>query len=75
MATYISLFEHLGLFSGGILKEKNYERNYQTTDGLKILITQKIQKITSSMLKRVFKNMHKRVQLYLLDSGGHFEHL
>ena len=42
-------------FLVGYLKDKVYESNSQTTDDLKIAITQKIQKITSSILKSVSK--------------------
>lgn len=62
-------------FLWGYLKDKVYEGDPQTIDDLKIAITQRIQEITPSMLKRVSKNMRKRVQLCLQERGGHFEHL
>ena len=59
----------------GYLKDKFYEGNPQTIDNLKISVIQRMQEITPSMLKRVSKNMRKRVQICLQERGGHFEHL
>ncbi|KAJ4450701.1 hypothetical protein ANN_02130 [Periplaneta americana] len=46
-----------------------------TLDDLKHNITQEIQAIDNRVLQRVASNMERRVELCLMQDGGHFQHL
>ena len=69
MATAVSGFDYAGLLSMGSLKRQGLRP--QTLDDLKHNITQEIQAID----KRVASNMERRVELCLVQDGGHFQQL
>ncbi|KAJ4447919.1 hypothetical protein ANN_09928 [Periplaneta americana] len=57
------------------LKDRVYATRPQTLDDLKHNITQEIQAIDNRVLQRVASNMERRVELCLMQDGGHFQHL
>ncbi|KAJ4439393.1 hypothetical protein ANN_07515 [Periplaneta americana] len=63
------------LFLLGYLKYRVYATRPQTLDDLKHKITQEIQAIDNRVLQRVASNMERRVELCLMQDGGHFQHL
>ncbi|KAJ4450679.1 hypothetical protein ANN_02108 [Periplaneta americana] len=62
-------------FLWGYLKDRVYATRPQTLDDLKHNITQEIQAIDNRVLQRVASNMERRVELCLMQDGGHFQHL
>ncbi|KAJ4450907.1 hypothetical protein ANN_02341 [Periplaneta americana] len=62
-------------FLWGYLKDRVYATRPQTVDDLKHNITQEIQAIDNRVLQRVASNMERRVELCLMQDGGHFQHL
>ncbi|KAJ4427332.1 hypothetical protein ANN_24952 [Periplaneta americana] len=62
-------------FLWGYLKDRVYATRPQTLDDLKHNITQEIQAIDNRVLQRVASNMERRVELCLMQNGGHFQHL
>ncbi|KAJ4433897.1 hypothetical protein ANN_16210 [Periplaneta americana] len=64
----------LDFFLWGYLKDRVYATRPQTLDDLKH-ITQEIQAIDNRVLQRVANNMERRVELCLMQDGGHFQHL
>ncbi|KAJ4450238.1 hypothetical protein ANN_01657 [Periplaneta americana] len=58
-------------FLWGYLKDRVYATRPQTLDDLK----QEIQVIDNRVLQRVASNMERRVELCLMQDGGHFQHL
>ncbi|KAJ4434753.1 hypothetical protein ANN_23322 [Periplaneta americana] len=61
-------------FLWGYLKDGVYATRPQTLEDLKH-ITQEIQAIDNRVLQRVASNMERRVELCLMQDGGHFQHL
>ncbi|KAJ4446929.1 hypothetical protein ANN_13630 [Periplaneta americana] len=61
-------------FLWGYLKDRVYATRPQTLDDLKHNITQEIQ-ANNRVLQRVASNMERRVELCLMQDGGHFQHL
>ncbi|KAJ4448780.1 hypothetical protein ANN_00171 [Periplaneta americana] len=64
-----------GFFLWGYLKDRVYTTRPQALDDLKHNITQEIQAIDNRVLQRVASNMKRRVELCLMQDGGHFQHL
>ncbi|KAJ4437880.1 hypothetical protein ANN_13819 [Periplaneta americana] len=62
-------------FLWGYLKDRVYATRPQTLDDLKHNITQEIQAIDNRVLQRVASNIERRVELCLMEDGGHFQHL
>ncbi|XP_069704751.1 uncharacterized protein [Periplaneta americana] len=62
-------------FLWGYLKDRVYATRPQTLDDQKHNITQEIQAIDNRVLQRVASNMERRVELCLMQDGGHFQHL
>ncbi|KAJ4443577.1 hypothetical protein ANN_05251 [Periplaneta americana] len=62
-------------FLWGYLKDRVYATRPQTLDDLKHNITQEIQAIDNRVLQRVASNMERRVELCLMQDGGHIQHL
>ncbi|KAJ4438208.1 hypothetical protein ANN_14147 [Periplaneta americana] len=62
-------------FLWGYLKNRVYATRPQTLDDPKHNITQEIQAIDNRVLQRVASNMERRVELCLMQDGGHFQHL
>ena len=62
-------------FLWGHLKDRVYATRPQTLDDLKHNITQEIQAIDNRVLQRVASNMERRVELCLMQDGGHFQQL
>ncbi|KAJ4445889.1 hypothetical protein ANN_12575 [Periplaneta americana] len=61
-------------FLWGYLKDRVYATRPQTLEDLKHNITQEIQ-ANNRVLQRVASDMERRVELCLMQDGGHFEHL
>jgi predicted transcriptional regulator len=55
-------------------KKLVYSNNPQTTDDLKMAITEYIRNVDRAILNTVFENTVRRVNKYLETGGGHFEH-
>ncbi|KAJ4446686.1 hypothetical protein ANN_13383 [Periplaneta americana] len=69
----VSILETTG--SLGYLKDRVYATRPQTLDDLKHNMAQEIQAIDNRVLQRVASNMERRVELCLMQDGGHFQHL
>ena len=62
-------------FLWGHLKDRVYATRPQILNDLKHNITQVIQAIDNRVLQRVASNMERRVDLCLMQDGGHFQQL
>ncbi len=62
-------------FSSGCVRDKIFHNPTNTMDELKLRITKAISAIESQILRRVFRNMQKRVSACLRKQGGHFEYV
>jgi len=61
-------------FFWGVMKNSVYLNNPHTTDELKMVFTEYIPNVDHAILNVVFENTVRRVNKYLENGGGHFEH-
>ena len=62
-------------FLWGYLKDRVYKGNPHSLHELKNEISHSIAEITPETLRKVSRNMRRRVELCLQENGGHFQHL
>ena len=65
----------LDFFLWGYVKQKVYQQNIKDLNDLRQSITVTINSIKPDVLKRVFSEISKRLNLVIINNGGHIEQL
>ena len=65
----------LDFYLWGATKQKVYRSKPQTLQHLRDNIRREIEAITEGEIHRVFKNLKRRVDLCIQESGAHFQQL
>jgi hypothetical protein len=63
------------LYLWGLLKENVYKNNPHTLEELKQNVELYISNVTAETLHRVVSNMRKRMNAFIAERGGNFQHL